>query len=104
MDGSVIHKLFFLEVYRKSDLLLIQCFYWKKPRLNKFLSKDKNIDTILNIIFSSVSRNYLDWLTSLPWGLFSEENFDLRRAKEILDEDHYGLTDIKERILVMMIR
>ena len=74
-----------------------------KPRLNKFLSKDKNIDTILNIFFS-VSRNYLDWLTSLPWGLFSEDNFDLRRAKKILDEDHYGLTDIKKRILVMMIR
>jgi Lon-like ATP-dependent protease len=39
-------------------------------------------------------------LTSLPWGVFSEENFDLKRAKEILDEDHYGLIDIKERILV----
>ncbi|CAB4003333.1 lon protease homolog, mitochondrial-like, partial [Paramuricea clavata] len=47
----------------------------------------------------NVSRNYLDWLTSLPWGVFSEENCDLKRAKEILDEDHYGLTDIKERIL-----
>lgn len=47
----------------------------------------------------NVSRNYLDWLTSLPWGIFSEENFDLKRAKEILDEDHYGLIDIKERIL-----
>jgi ATP-dependent Lon protease len=34
--------------------------------------------------------------------VFSEENFDLKRAREILDEDHYGLTDIKERILVMI--
>lgn len=54
------------------------------------------------LILFSVSRNYLDWLTSLPWGVFSEENFDLKMAKEILDEDHYGLTDIKERILVIV--
>ncbi|CAM9638683.1 unnamed protein product, partial [Phaeothamnion confervicola] len=45
------------------------------------------------------TRNYLDWLTQLPWGQNSEENFDLRRAKEVLDEDHYGLDDIKQRIL-----
>ena len=48
----------------------------------------------------SVTRNYLDWLTSLPWGQFSEENFDLQRARQILEEDHYGLKDIKDRILV----
>ena len=47
----------------------------------------------------SVTRNYLDWLTSLPWGKTSEENFDLKRAREVLEEDHYGLTDIKDRIL-----
>ena len=48
---------------------------------------------------SSVTRNYLDWLTTIPWGKHSDENFDLQRAKDILDEDHYGLTDIKDRIL-----
>ena len=47
----------------------------------------------------SVTRNYLDWLTSVPWGLHSEEMYEIDRAKEILDEDHYGLEDIKERIL-----
>ncbi|XP_071717683.1 lon protease homolog 1, mitochondrial-like [Rutidosis leptorrhynchoides] len=47
----------------------------------------------------NVTRNYLDWLTALPWGNYSDENFDVVRAKEILDEDHYGLTDVKERIL-----
>eukprot|EP00795_Rhopilema_esculentum_P005945 gene5945-11297_t len=47
----------------------------------------------------SVSRNYLDWLTCIPWGTHSEENFDIKKAKEILDEDHYGLEDIKDRIL-----
>ena len=48
----------------------------------------------------SVTRNYLDWLTSLPWGKTSEEDLDLQRAQQILEEDHYGLQDIKDRILV----
>ncbi|KAH7676566.1 Lon protease bacterial/eukaryotic-type protein [Dioscorea alata] len=47
----------------------------------------------------NVTRNYLDWLTALPWGNYSDENFDVHRAQTILDEDHYGLTDVKERIL-----
>ncbi len=47
----------------------------------------------------SVCRNYLDWLTIVPWGKFSEEHHDIKEAHKILDEDHYGLTDIKERIL-----
>ncbi|CAM6113131.1 unnamed protein product [Calypogeia fissa] len=47
----------------------------------------------------NVTRNYLDWLTSLPWGQYSEENFDVHRAQEILDAEHYGLADVKERIL-----
>ena len=46
-----------------------------------------------------MTRNYLDWLTSIPWGKTSNETFDLSQAKRILDEDHYGLTDIKDRIL-----
>ncbi len=55
---------------------------------------------VLCIYFISVTRNYLDWLTSLPWGHSSEENFDLQRARDVLEEDHYGLKDIKDRILV----
>ncbi|GLT77779.1 hypothetical protein SLA2020_493370 [Shorea laevis] len=47
----------------------------------------------------NVTRNYLDWLTALPWGNYSDENFDVLRAHTILDEDHYGLADVKERIL-----
>ncbi|KAJ4917723.1 Lon protease-like protein 3 [Raphanus sativus] len=43
--------------------------------------------------------DYLDLLTSLPWGKCSDENFDVLRAEKILDEDHYGLRDVKERIL-----
>ncbi|XP_028779481.1 lon protease homolog 1, mitochondrial [Neltuma alba] len=47
----------------------------------------------------SVTRNYLDWLTALPWGEYSDENFDVIGAQKILDDDHYGLSDVKERIL-----
>ncbi|OHD66867.1 MAG: endopeptidase La [Spirochaetes bacterium RBG_13_51_14] len=46
-----------------------------------------------------VSRNYLDWITSLPWGVFSVDNYDIKKANKILDRDHYGLDDIKDRIL-----
>jgi ATP-dependent Lon protease len=47
----------------------------------------------------AIARNYLDWLTIIPWGIYSEERHDLSEAKAILQEDHYGLEDIKERIL-----
>lgn len=47
----------------------------------------------------AVCRNYLDWLTIVPWGMYSEECHDLKLAKKVLEEDHYGLNDIKERIL-----
>ncbi|MBN2159639.1 MAG: endopeptidase La [Spirochaetes bacterium] len=46
-----------------------------------------------------VARNYLDWITSIPWGVFSVDNYDIKKAKKILDRDHYGLDDIKDRIL-----
>jgi ATP-dependent Lon protease len=47
----------------------------------------------------TVSRNYLDWLTSLPWGKFSQDSFDVDKARGILDRDHYGLADVRDRIL-----
>ncbi|XP_035667677.1 lon protease homolog, mitochondrial-like [Branchiostoma floridae] len=47
----------------------------------------------------NVTRNYLDWLTSMPWGKYSEENLDLARARAVLEEDHYGMDDVKNRIL-----
>jgi ATP-dependent Lon protease len=48
---------------------------------------------------SSVIRNYLDWIIDLPWSEKTEESLDLDRAEKILDEDHYGLEKVKERIL-----
>ena len=47
----------------------------------------------------SVSMDYLDWLTRLPFGAHSEERLDLEVTSEILDEDHYGMDDVKKRIL-----
>ena len=48
---------------------------------------------------SSVSKNYLDFLVSLPWGNESEDNRDIKIARDQLDSDHYGLVNVKERIL-----
>jgi len=47
----------------------------------------------------SVSRTYLDWLTSLPWGQYSDDKLEIKRARRILNRDHYGLEDVKARIL-----
>ncbi|KAL5594676.1 hypothetical protein BROUX41_001592 [Berkeleyomyces rouxiae] len=47
----------------------------------------------------NVTRNYLDWLTQIPWGIRSTENFGIDHAMSVLDEDHYGLKDVKDRIL-----
>lgn len=47
----------------------------------------------------TVIRTYLDVITSLPWGIYSQDNTDLERSRRILNQDHYGLEDIKERIL-----
>lgn len=48
---------------------------------------------------SSVIRTYLDWLLDLPWKTITKDNLDIKRARQILDEEHYGLKDVKERII-----
>ncbi|WRT67897.1 ATP-dependent protease La [Kwoniella shivajii] len=50
----------------------------------------------------NVTRNYIDWLTQVPWGVHSPENYDISHAIKVLDEDHYGLKDVKDRILEFM--
>ncbi|KAJ7098178.1 ATP-dependent protease La, partial [Mycena belliarum] len=48
---------------------------------------------------AGVTRNYLEWLTQIPWGTHSPENFSIAHAQTVLDADHYGLGDVKTRIL-----
>ncbi len=47
----------------------------------------------------TVTRNYLDWILALPWTASTEDAFDLKRAERLLDEQHYGLSKVKERLL-----
>lgn len=47
----------------------------------------------------NVTRNYLQLIADLPWGVFSKDSLDLKKAQRILDRDHFGLSDVKERIL-----
>jgi ATP-dependent Lon protease len=71
------------------------------PDVLKIITEEMEKLSVLEVQSAeySVSRNYLDWLTIIPWGIYSEESDDVKNAKKILDEDHYGLKDIKERIL-----
>ena len=48
---------------------------------------------------ATVVRNYLDWMTELPWSTKSKINTDLKNAQKILDEDHYGLEKLKRELL-----
>jgi len=50
----------------------------------------------------NVTRTYLDWLTVLPWGIYSKDSYSPKKAKKILDKDHYGLADVKNRILELI--
>jgi len=47
----------------------------------------------------NVTRGYLEWLTNIPWGVHSPENYSIANATSVLDQDHYGLKDVKDRIL-----
>ena len=48
---------------------------------------------------ASVSQTYIEWILDLPWGVETEDNLDLNRAREILNRDHYGMEEVKERII-----
>ncbi|MBD3257685.1 endopeptidase La, partial [candidate division GN15 bacterium] len=63
----------------------------------------KELDRLSHMAPSSaeytVARTYLDWLTGLPWSISTDDSLDLRKAKKVLDEDHYDLEKVKDRIL-----
>jgi ATP-dependent Lon protease len=61
--------------------------------VQRFLQMDKHHSEF------QVTRTYLEYLTKMPYGVSSPENFDLQQAKEVLDEGHYGLNEVKQRIL-----
>ena len=48
---------------------------------------------------ATVVRSYIDWLTAVPWKKASKVRHDIQRAEQVLDADHYGLEEVKERIL-----
>mmetsp|Transcript_54 Transcript_54/g.97 ORF Transcript_54/g.97 Transcript_54/m.97 type:complete len:913 (-) Transcript_54:40-2778(-) len=64
-----------------------------REEIDKFKSMEKQSSDYGN------TRNYLEWMTNLPWDIFTEENYDLKDAEVILNEDHYGIKKVKERIL-----
>lgn len=63
-------------------LLLLQVF---DEEMEKLSMLERNSSEF------NVTRSYLDWLTSLPWGKYSTDNYDTMAARKILDEDHYGM-------------
>ena len=74
----------------------------KMPKLakDKCLSELKKLKSMGPMSAeATVVRNYLDWMTELPWSNKSKINTDLHNAQKILDEDHYGLEKVKERII-----
>jgi ATP-dependent Lon protease len=73
---------------------------WKesvKKHFDKELTKLQRMNP--QVAEFSIQKNYLDLLLELPWDKFSKDKFDLKRAKRILDRDHYGLDDVKKRII-----
>lgn len=68
-----------------------------KTRIDEEMEKLKVLDRSSPEF--NVTRAYLDWLTILPWGVYTKDNKDIKKAARVLDRDHYGLQDVKDRIL-----
>jgi len=88
----------------KAELLAIEKQIKSKPMSKE--AKEKATKELKKLKMMSpmsaeatVVRNYIDWLISLPWGEYTEDSTDLKAAEDILNEDHYGLEDVKERLL-----
>ncbi len=71
------------------------------PQAQKRIEEEMNKLSILETGSPeyAVTRNYLDWATSVPWGVYGEDKLDLKHARKVLDKHHAGLDDIKDRIL-----
>lgn len=68
-----------------------------REKANKELRKLKSMSPMS--AEAAVVRNYLDWMVSLPWDEYTQDDNSVAKAREILDNDHYGLSDVKERIV-----
>jgi ATP-dependent Lon protease len=68
-----------------------------REKANKELRKLKSMSPMS--AEAAVVRNYIDWMISLPWDEYTQDDNSVSRAKEILDNDHFGLNDVKERIV-----
>ncbi len=71
-----------------------------KERVKKEIDRLERIPPL--VAEAVVVRNYIDWLLDLPWNKYTEDDLDIKAAEKILDEDHYGLEKVKERILEYM--
>ena len=71
------------------------------PDVLKIINEEMDKLSVLEVQSAEygVVRGYIDWLTIIPWGIYSKEAHDLKEASDMLEEDHYGLEDIKKRIL-----
>ncbi|WGH27262.1 MAG: endopeptidase La [Candidatus Bostrichicola ureolyticus] len=73
---------------------------WSKEAQKQFEKELLKLQRINpNITEYTVIRNYLDLMLDLPWNKYSKDNFDLKRAKKILDDNHYGIENVKKRII-----
>ena len=81
----------------KNSVNDLKCSEKIKERLYFEINRYENIPNVSPEI--SVVRNYIDWLINLPWGIFTKDFEDIKRVKVSLDESHYGLLEVKERII-----
>ncbi len=96
--GGVSHEQEFEELRQKA-----QKKKWDaktQEHFDKELSKMQRMNP--QVAEFSIQRNYLELLLELPWNEYSKDKFDLKNAKKILDKDHYGLEDVKKRVLEHM--
>lgn len=86
---------------------IIQTFRERAEKLTMPESVSKVFEDEINKLMTlepnaaeyNVTRQYLDWITQVPWGKYSKDSYNIKNAMKILDEDHYGLKDVKDRIL-----